>query len=461
MNRDNSFLATEPITKLWFKLAIPTITAQLINMLYNLVDRIYIGRIPGVGSLALTGVGVCLPLILLVSAFASLFGAGGAPRASINMGRGDKLAAEKILGNCFTALMIASVTLTAILLLFGRDLLLTFGASENTIEYAYSYLRVYAIGTVFVQTALGLNMFITAQGFTRISMLSVLIGAVSNIILDPIFIFLLGMGVSGAALATIISQAISATWILFFLFGKKTIIRIKPANMRLNPKVILPCMALGLAPFIMSSTESATIISFNSSLLKYGGDIAVGAMTICSSVMQFSMLPLQGLSQGAQPITGYNFGAGNIDRVKKVFKTLMISCLTYSSVLWLLVMTLPQLFAGIFTTDPALIEYSKTAIRLYMAASLIFGAQIACQMTFVAIGSAKEAVVVAIFRKVVLLIPLIFIMPLILENKGLAVYTAEPVADVIAVTFTVLLFSKRFQKALAKASDNKKEADSN
>ncbi len=450
MEKDNNFLATEPIGKLLFKLAVPTLTAQLINMLYNLVDRIYIGRIPDVGALALTGVGVCLPVTLLVSACASLFGSGGAPRASIFMGKNDKATAERILGNAFTALLMISAILTTILLIFGRKLLLIFGASDNTIDYAVGYLSIYAIGTVFVQTALGLNMFITAQGYTRVSMLSVLLGAVSNIILDPIFIFGFGMGVKGAALATILSQALSAIWIVYFLIGKKTQLRIKPANMRLSKDIILPSMALGLAPFIMHSTESATVMSFNSSLLKYGGDIAVGAMTICSSVMQFSMLPLQGLSQGAQPITGYNFGAGNTDRVKKVFKTLLISCLVYSTALWLLVMVAPQMFAGIFTPDAALIEYSKSALRIYMAVSLIFGAQIACQMTFVAIGSAKESVVVAIVRKVVLLIPLIFILPMFLQNKTDAVYMAEPVADLIAVSFTVILFSKRFTAALSK-----------
>ena len=319
MNNSKEFLGTEPIGKLLFKLAVPSVIAQIVNMLYNIVDRIYIGHIPGSGSLALTGVGVCLPIIMVVSAFAALVGSGGAPRASIFMGKDDMDSAEKILGGCFTVQIIISAILTAILLLFGRSMLLVFGASENTIDYAVDYMSIYAVGTIFVQMTLGMNMFITAQGFSKTSMLTVTIGAVCNIILDPIFIIGLGMGVKGAALATIISQAVSCSWVLTFLTGKKTFLRIKKENLKPAPSIILPCLALGLSTFVMQSSESVISVCFNSSLLKYGGDLAGGAMTILTSTMQFAMLPLQGIGQGAQPIMSYNYGAKKVDRMKKSF----------------------------------------------------------------------------------------------------------------------------------------------
>lgn len=330
MSSDNRFLATEPVGKLLWKLAIPTVAAQLINMLYNIVDRVYIGHMPGDGSLALTGVGICLPVIMIVTAFASLIGAGGAPQASIFMGRQEPDTAEKILGSCLTLQMIVSVLLTAVLLAGNRSFLLVFGASENTIGYAVDYMNLYALGTLFVQLTLGMNAYITAQGFAKTSMLTVLIGAICNIILDPIFIFALGMGVKGAALATVISQGVSCTWVMAFLCGKKTLLKVKHKNLRLNAKILLPCLALGLSPFIMQASESVIFICFNSSLLRYGGDIAVGAMTILTSVMQFALLPLQGLGQGAQPITSYNFGAGNAQRVKDTFLLLLKVSMLFS-----------------------------------------------------------------------------------------------------------------------------------
>ncbi len=449
MNNNKEFLATEPIGRLLVKLAVPTVAAQMINMLYNIVDRIYIGHIPGTGSLALTGVGVCMPLIMIISAFAALVGNGGAPRASILMGKGDKEKAEKILGNCFTTQLIISVILTFVMYLFNRPLLLAFGASENTIEYAISYMNIYALGTLFVQLTLGMNTFITAQGFAKTGMLSVLIGAIVNIALDPIFIFALNMGVAGAALATIISQACSCIWVLSFLFGKKTTLRIKKQNLALKPEIILPCLALGLSLFIMQASESIISVCFNSSLLKYGGDVAVGAMTILTSVMQFAMLPLQGLGQGAQPIMSYNYGAKNSDRVKKAYFLLLKTSLCYSFILWLLVMLFPQIFAGMFTPDAELIAFTKTALRIYMAVMFIFGIQISCQMAFNSLGKAVSSIIVAVMRKFVLLIPLIYIMPHIYTaNKAHAVYMAEPAADIIAVTFTAILFSFQFKKAL-------------
>ncbi len=447
-NKD--FLGTEPVKKLLFKLAIPTVIAQIINMLYNIVDRIYIGHMPQDGSLALTGVGVCMPLILIVSAFAALVSSGGSPRASIAMGEGDYDRAEKILGNCFLLQVIVSLVLTILLELFGKTFLLSFGASENTITYALSYLRIYALGTIFVELTLGMNTFITAQGYAKIGMFTVLIGAICNIVLDPIFIFVLNMGVSGAALATIISQCVSTIWVIHFLKSDKSNIRLKKKNMKLEKVVILPCIALGLATFIMQASESIISVCFNSSLQRYGGDIAVGAMTILSSVMQLIMLPMQGIGQGAQPIASYNFGAKNKERVKETFKCLLISCLTYSIILWLFIMTCPKLFASIFSTDAALIEYTAKSLRIYCAALGLFGIQIACQMLFVSIGNAGCSIIVAILRKFVLLIPLIYIMPSIVSDKTMGVFLAEPIADGLAVTFTAILFFFEFRKALSK-----------
>ena len=418
-------------------------------MLYNIVDRIYIGHIPEVGALALTGVGVCMPLIMILSAFAALVGNGGAPRASILLGKGDSRSAEKIIGNCFTLQILISIVLTVIMLLGGKTFLLAFGASENTIEYAVSYFNIYAIGTIFVQLTLGMNMFITAQGFTKIGMYSVLIGAVINIMLDPIFIFACGLGVRGAALATILSQGCSCIWVLHFLFGKKTTLRIKKENLRLVPKVFLPCLALGASLFIMQASESVVSVCFNSSLLRYGGDIAVGAMTILTSVMQFAMLPLQGIAQGAQPVSSYNYGARNADRVKKTFRLLLITCLTYSVLLWAAVELIPDAFVSIFTSDAALVSFTAPMLRVYLGGLFLFGIQIACQMTFTSLGKAVNSIVVAVVRKFVLLIPLIYIMPHLVSNKTVGVYMAEPIADIIAVLFTSVLFAVQFKKALA------------
>lgn len=448
MEKNKDFLGTEPIGKLLFKLAVPTVVAQLINMLYNIIDRIYIGHISGEGSLALTGVGVCMPIIMIVSAFAALVSSGGAPRASIFMGKKDVDSAEKTLGGCFLLQVIVSVILTVVLLIFGEELLLAFGASKNTIGYAVDYMSIYACGTVFVQLTLGMNAFVTAQGFTKVSMISVVIGAVTNIILDPILIFAMHMGVRGAAFATIISQAISCVWVVGFLCSQKTLLKLKRKNLVIKPGIVLPCIALGAAAFIMQASESVISVCFNASLLNYGGDIAVGAMTILTSVMQFAMLPLQGISQGAQPITSYNFGAGNANRVKSIFRMLLVCCLIYAVTLWGAVMSVPQLFVRIFTPDDALIAFGAKALRIYLAVMFLFGIQIACQMTFTALGNAKCSIIVAIVRKFVLLIPLIYIIPHMVSDPTTGVYLAEPVADVIAVTFTAILFSYQFKKTM-------------
>lgn len=454
MTQDKDFLGREPIGRLLLHLALPTVAAQIINMLYNIVDRIYIGHIPEIGGMALTGVGVCMPLIVIVSAFAALVGNGGAPRASIFMGQGHTETAEKTLGNCFSMQIILSVILTLVLFIWNRELLLAFGASENTIEYGVQYMNIYAIGTIFVQITLGMNAFITAQGFTKISMLSVLIGAVSNIILDPIFIFALKLGVRGAALATILSQAVSCIWVLSFLFGKKSLLRIRAKNLVLQSKVILPTLALGLSVFIIQASESIILVCFNASLLKYGGDLAVGAMTILTSVMQFAMLPLQGLGQGAQPIISYNFGAHNTARVKQTFRLLLKASLCYSTILWGIIMLFPGVFTKMFTPDTALLAFTPTPLRVYMAVMLLFGIQMACQLTFNAIGNAKASIIVAVMRKFVLLIPLIYILPAVFpQNPTFSVYLAEPVADFFAVSFTAILFTFQFKKALKQISE--------
>lgn len=451
MSDNRDFLGTEPIGSLLRRLALPTVAAQIINMLYNIVDRIYIGHIPGDGVLALTGVGVCMPLIMIVTAFAAFAASGGAPRASIFMGKGDKESAEKTLGNCLTLQIIISVILTVVLLVYSRPVLLLFGASENTIGYATSYMNLYALGTVFVQVTLGMNAFITAQGFAKEGMFSVLIGAIANILLDPVFIFLFHMGVRGAALATIVSQALSCLWVCTFLCGESTHLKIKRKYMKMENGIVLPVLALGLATFTMQASESVISFCFNSSLARYGGDIAVGAMTILTSVMQFAMLPLQGLGQGAQPIISYNYGAKNADRVKAAFRLLLKCNLCYSVTLWLLVMIFPQVFAGLFTADPTLLAYTKPALRIYLACLGLFGIQLACQMTFTSLGKALDSIVVAVMRKFILLIPLIYLMPQFFpENRAMAVYFAEPAADFFAILFTSILFTSEFKRALKK-----------
>ena len=445
-------LGSGSVGKLLFSLALPTITSQVVNMLYNLVDRVYIGHMQPtdtVGALALTGVGVCLPVIMIISAFAALLAMGGAPRASISEGGGDLAMSEQIMGNALTLLLAVSVVLTVILQLFTEPLLLTFGASENTIGYALSYMRIYSLGTVFVLMTLGMNAYITAQGFTTVSMKTVLLGAILNTILDPIFIFGLDMGVRGAALATILSQAVSALWVLRFLTGPKTKWRLRRKYLRPVPAVFLPCLALGLSPFIMQSTESLIAVCFNTSLLKYGSDLAVGSMTVLTSIMQFAMMPLLGLSQGAQPIISYNYGARNSQRVRGAFRVLLRACVVYSLALWVLVQFFPRTFVQIFNDSPAMVDYAASALRIYMAATGIFGIQIACQQTFVALGNAKASLFLAVLRKIILLVPLIYILPNFFDDKVFAVFLAEPVTDFLAVCATAALFAVQFRRSMA------------
>ncbi len=446
-------LGKEKIGKLLLKLSLPAITAQVINALYNIVDRMYIGNIPVIGKDALTGVGVAFPLIIIITAFSALVGMGGAPLAAIKMGEQDHEGAEKILGNCVTLLLGVGITLTIVISICKDPLLLAFGASEETLAYASSYLGVYLIGTVFVQISVGLNAFISTQGMALMSMITVIIGAVLNILLDPIFIFVFNMGVPGAALATILSQGVSAIWVFAFLLSKHSRLRIKKQNLLLQRKVVFAALGLGLSPFIMQSTESLVIVSLNTSLKQYGGDLAVCAMTIMSSVMQFVMLPLTGLTQGAQPIISFNFGARNTERVKKTFRLLLICCLSYTVLFWAAVMIFPGIFIRIFNQDPKLIQAAVWQIRLYFGSIFMFGAQIACQQTFVALGQAKKSMLLALLRKVVLLVPLIYILPHFFANQVFAVILAEPIADFLATGTTVTVFLLSIKKILRSAEE--------
>lgn len=441
-------LGTEKVGKLLFSLALPAIAAQLVNMLYNIVDRIYIGRIPEIGPLALTGVGVSFPIIILISAFAALVGMGGAPLAAIRLGAGKDEEAEKILGTSFTAMIITSTLLTVLFLLFNERLLVSFGASGETLPYALSYLNTYVLGTFFVQVALGLNAFISTQGFAKTSMLTVVIGAVINIILDPIFIFVFGLGVRGAAIASVISQGVSAIWVLYFLVGPKTKLRLSKANLGINWPILQQVLLLGISPFIMQSTESLLNITLNTSLQRFGGDLAVGSMTIIASLMQFVMLPLFGLTQGAQPIISYNFGAKQFGRVKEAFRILLVLSIGFSGLMWLAMMLKPQMFVFLFTNNLELTELTVWALRIFLSAVFVLGAQVACQQTFIALGQAKVSLFLALLRKVILLIPLIYILPYFFANKVFAVFLAEPVADFVATSVTVFVFIQRTRKLL-------------
>ena len=443
-------METGSIPKLLAQLAIPAVVAQIINLLYNIVDRIYIGHIPGIGAAALTGVGLFAPILMLLNAFAMLVGSGGAPRAAIAMGKKDHDTAEKIVGNCFTLLTGLAVILTILFYISAPTLLKLFGASSATMSYATSYARIYILGSFFVLIVLGMNPFITTQGFAKISMMTTVIGAVINIILDPVFIFVLGMGVKGAALATVLSQAVGAIWILCFLTGKKTILRLKKENMRLEVRVFGPCLALGISTFVMLSTESLLSISFTNSLSRYGGDVAVGAMTIITSINQLVAMPVQGICQGGQPIISYNYGADKPERVKKAFFTQFCACVAYTFTFWAVIMFFPQVFASIFTANKELVEYSSWALRIYMAGIFSTGFQISCQQSFMALGQAKVSLLLACLRKIILLIPLIFILPHFLPDKVFAVFLAEPVSDILAAATTTITFLTLFNSILKK-----------
>lgn len=441
------------VKRLLLKLAIPAVLGQVVNLLYNVVDRIYIGHIPEIGGTALTGVGLFTPILMLLTAFAMLAGSGGAPRAAIALGKGDKEDAEKIMGNCFSVLLILAIVLTIVFYFSVPTLLRLFGASDETLPYAVDYGRIYILGSIFVLTVMGMNPFVTTQGFAKISMLTTVIGAVINIVLDPILIFAFGLGVKGAAIATVLSQAISAVWVIYFLSSKKTILRLHIDNMRLEAKVILPCLGLGVSSFVMVSTESVLSISFTSSLSRFGGDLAVGAMTVLTSINQLITMPLQGICQGGQPIISYNFGANKGERVKEAFRSVFTLCVGYTVVFWIALMLLPDVFAGIFTSDKNLVQYTAWALRIFLAGAFSVGFQISCQQSFMALGQAKISLLMACLRKLILLIPLIFILPLFFpsnEGKVFAVFIAEPISDIVAATVTTTTFFLRFNKILRK-----------
>ena len=454
MSNQKSDMGSASVPKLLAKLAIPVVVAQVVNLLYNIVDRIYIGHIPEIGAAALTGVGLFMAILMFINAFAMLAGAGGAPLAAIAMGQQNNEKAEKIIGNCFSLLLVFAVILTIIFYVFAPDLLVFFGASDVTKPFAVDYARIYILGSVFVLIVLGMNPFITTQGFAKVSMLTTLIGALINIILDPIFIFGFDMGVKGAALATVISQMVGTIWVICFLTSKRSILRLRIKNMKLMPKIFGPCLALGISTFVMMSTESLLSVSFTSSLSKYGGDLAVGAMTILTSVASLIMMPLQGICQGGQPIISYNYGANKTERVKQAFYTQFTVCVIYAISFWLIIMIVPKVFAGIFSDDLALVEYTGRAMRIYMAGIFAMGFQIACQQSFMALGQAKISLIMACLRKIVLLIPLIFILPAIFENKVAAVFMAEPVSDILAALVTTITFFITFQKMLGQRSES-------
>ena len=449
MSKRENDLGRDPVGKLLLRLALPSVLAQLVNALYNIVDRMYIGHIEGVGDLALTGLGVCFPVLMFVSAISALVGMGGGSRAVVRMGEGKEEQANAILGNCAALLIALSVVVTAAFLLVKEPMLYLFGATENTIVYASDYLTIYLWGTIFVELSLGLNFFITAQGFSTTSMATVLIGAVINIVLDPIFIYGMGMGVCGAALATVIAQGASAVWVLRFLTGKRTKLRLQGRFFRINPKVLAPVVALGVSPFIMNATESLVNIAFNASLKAAGGDPAVGAMTICSSVMQVFFLLLQGIAQGAQPIIGFNYGAGQLERVKKAFRLLLTCTLSFSCAAWAALELFPQVFVALFNDKPELVSIAVRSLQIYAAGMFILGIQTACQQTFVALGQAKVSLFLALLRKIILLIPLIYLLPLVLPHRVTAIFLAEPAADILAALTTGSLFLWRFPRILA------------
>lgn len=449
---ENFDLGRASVGKLLLKLATPAIIAQLVNVLYNIVDRIFIGKLEN-GELAMAGVGVALPILMIISAFSALIGYGGAPLCAIKMGEKNNDEAEKIMSNGFSMLILIGAILTIVFYIFKEPILLAFGASEVTIGYANDYLSIYLIGTIFVQIALGMNPYINTQGFAKIGMYTVMLGAVINIVLDPILIFVFDLGVKGASLATIIAQFVSAAWVLCFLFGKKSILKIRRKYLIPSRKVVLRTMALGVSPFIMQSTESLVLISLNTKLSVYGGDLAVGAMTIMSSIQQIVLLPSMGLSQGAQPIISYNFGAKNMERVKKAFKLTITCCLSYTLIMFLLLMICPEIFVSIFNNKPELVEITSWSIRIFFAGIFMMGAQIACQQTFLALGQAKISLILALLRKIILLVPLIYILPVFMENKLFGTLMAEPISDIVASLITIITFTIFYKKKLSNTNN--------
>lgn len=443
----NERLENEKISKLLLSLAIPSILAQLATLIYNMVDRIYIGQLAD-GALAIAGIGLCTSIITIITAFTNLFGRGGAPLASIRMGEKRMDIAEKILGNCVFSLVISSLIIMAALLIFGEDILMLFGASENTLPYAMDYLSIYCLGTVFVQLSVGLNYFINAQGFAKYGMFTLLIGGVLNIILDPIFIFGLHMDVAGAAIATVISQFVSCVWVMKFLLGKKTTIQIKKEYFKFDLDIMKRVLGLGFSPFFMSTTEGILQVSFNRQLLFFGGDLAVSSMTIMLSMNQILQLPMEGIAQGTQPIISYNYGAKQYDRVKKAISLAMKVSLIYSIVGVLLMEFVPQVFVQLFSNDPELIELASRMLRVYIFGFIIMGANSTYQQSYTSLGFGKISFFFAFYRKIILLIPLIYILPIFISDGVFAVMLAEPLSDLITTITNTFSFRRFMHKHL-------------
>lgn len=452
-NQQSEKLGKEPLRKLFFTMAIPSVLAQLINVLYNIVDRIYIGHIKDIGSLALTGVGVTFPIIMVVSAFSAFAGQGGAPLASILLGAKDQEKAEKVLGSSTALLLVFSISLTLIFQILKTPLLYAFGASDNVIGFAQDYIGLYLWGTIFVMLSLGLNTFISGQGNAKTAMFSVLIGAVTNIILDPIFIFVMNMGVRGAALATVISQAFSAIWVVNFLISKKSSLKIKRENLKLDMKFVKKIGSLGCSPFIMQSTESLVLLTLNSGLQKYGGDLYVGSMSILISVLQLIFVPVSGIAQGVQPIISYNFGAGNRERVIKTFKALLIVCLMATMFMGGIAVLFPNFYVKMFTESEELMKLTSKMMPIFTLGMCIFGIQQSIQVTFLAMGQAKFSIFIALLRKVILLVPLAIILPRFLGVKG--IYYAEPMADITSVVVASITFALNFKSILKQCGKRK------
>jgi len=443
-NSKEEMLANGPIISTMLKLGIPVFVAQLINLLYNIVDRIYIGHIPDSGANALTGLGICFPIVTLVAAFANFAGAGGSPLCGISLGRGDKERAEKIIGNAAFMLIVFSVVLMGLFYVVKKPFLYMFGASDITYPYADAYITIYLCGTLFVLLSFGLNHFITAQGHATVAMASVLIGAVCNIVLDPVFIFTLKLGVKGAALATVISQFISAAWVILFLTGEKATLHLKLRNIKPDGEIIKSISALGISPFIMAATESVIVVAFNASAQKYGNDIYVASITILQSVLQIIFVPLGGFTNGVMPLISFNYGANNYSRVRSVAYRLIAISFSFAFVLSGIAVFLPGKIAGIFTTEAELIALCETALPIFIFGMLIFGLQSGCQTIFMALGKAKQAFFFAIFRKIILLMPLIIILPAI-SHSVMGIYFAEPISDSLSAIccFIVCLITLR------------------
>ena len=448
-NKYEERLGTERMLPLVFKMALPAVAAQFVNLLYSIVDRIYIGHIPGIGTDALAGVGVTTSLIILISSFSAIVGGGGAPLAAIALGQGDRVRAGKILGNGFVLLILFTLLTSVIAYTFMEPILLFTGASENTLEYAVDYLSIYLLGTIFVEISTGLNSFINAQGRPAIAMFSVLIGALLNIILDPIFIFWFDMGVKGAALATVLSQACSAVWVVSFLFSRRASLPLEKRYMGLDRKIILSILALGVSPFIMASTESLVGFVLNSSLKEFG-DIYISALTILQSSMQFASVPLTGFAQGFVPIISYNFGHGDKQRVKDCFRIVLVTMFSFNLILMLFMILFPSTVASAFTSDERLIETVRWTMPVFLGGMTIFGLQRACQNMFVALGQARISIFIALLRKAILLIPLAIILPRFMGVMG--VYWAEPISDTISAATASVLFMLNIRKVLSEES---------